>query len=101
MSGLDGLGWPTELPSEIADKPESDAADCWMPIETAPKDRLVLLYRPTALPWAMVTVGRWHDQRHHKKPKPFWEIWLKIGGIGESRAWEPTHWMDLPSPPNG
>lgn len=73
----------------------------WMPIETAPKDgTIVLLYRPTAHKWGRVTPGKWSDERYAKKPKPFWVIWVKIGGTTESRAWAPTHWMPLPEAPN-
>ena len=72
----------------------------WQPIETAPKDgSLVLLYRPDAYDWGKVTPGKWETQQYSKKPKPYWDIWLKIGGISESRAWVPTHWMPLPEPP--
>lgn len=71
----------------------------WQPIDTAPKDRWVLLYRPTAKSWAKVTIGAYNDQRHHKNPKPFWEIKMNIGGVLDSREWEPTHWMELPDPP--
>ena len=72
----------------------------WQPIETAPKDgTTILLYRPDALPWGRVTPGKWEEQKYHKRPAPFWEIWYKIGGAYESRTWEPTHWMPLPEPP--
>ena len=71
----------------------------WQPIETAPKDRIVLLYRPTAHDWGKVTPGKWDAQPHHKKPAPYWDMWIKIGGKYESRLWEPTHWMPLPEPP--
>ena len=73
----------------------------WQTIETAPKDfTMLLLYRPTASDWAKVTVGRWEDDKYAKHPKPYWEIWLKIGGKMESREWLPTHWMPLPVAPN-
>ena len=71
----------------------------WLPIESAPKDLVILLYRPTAAIWAQVSVGKFDDDKFAKKPKPFWEIWLKIGRILESRNWEPTHWMPLPAAP--
>lgn len=72
----------------------------WQPIETAPKDgTTILLYRPSAHPWGMVTPGKWDAQPHSKKPNPYWEMWFKIGGNYESRAWPPTHWMPLPAPP--
>ena len=73
----------------------------WQPIETAPKNRLILLYRPTAVDWGKVTPGRWNSAKFYKKPKPYWEIWFRIGGAREARAWRPTHWMELPEPPLG
>ena len=72
----------------------------WQPIETAPKDKVILAYRPDAHDWGKVAPAKWDDQRHHKKPQPFWSIWLRIGSTTESRAWVPTHWMPLPDPPN-
>ena len=72
----------------------------WNPDMTqAPKYSLILLYRPTADPWCRVNIGKWNGQMYHKKPRPFWEIWSKIGGDFESRNWHPTHWMPLPDPP--
>lgn len=72
----------------------------WLPIETAPKDDItIMLYRPSALVWGKVTPGKWNDDKYAQKPRPFWEMWFKIGTITESRQWEPTHWMPLPAPP--
>jgi len=72
----------------------------WLPIDTAPKDgEIILLYRPTAFEWGKVAPAIWIDDKYAKQPKPFWEIWLKIGGVRESRAWKPTHWMPLPEAP--
>jgi hypothetical protein len=71
----------------------------WQPIETAPKDGMILLFRPTAPKWGMVSEGKWDAQPHHKKPNPYWEMWLKIGSTTDSRRHDPTHWMPLPEPP--
>ena len=73
----------------------------WQPIETAPKSGLILLYRPKAPNWGAVAPGAYESDTYAKKPHPYWSIWLKIGGIREAREWEPTHWMHLPSPPEG
>ena len=71
----------------------------WQPIETAPKDEVILLYRPDAIKWAKVAPGKWEPQEHYTRPSPYWEICLHIGGAYESRKWPPTHWMPLPEPP--
>ena len=72
----------------------------WQPIETAPRDEIILLYRPSAQDWAKVTIGKWNDQSYHKRPNPFWEFCTCIGSTGEARAWVPTRWMPLPLPPS-
>lgn len=70
----------------------------WQPIETAPKDEKILLAR--AGQW--VDIGEWEDDRHAKKPRPYWtanrEWWA---GKMAMREQQPTHWMPLPPPPKG
>lgn len=67
----------------------------WQPIETAPKDRFLLLCGPsgyTTTPWVFATgcmysdyhVGRWVD--HANDDLSDW-------------GFEPTHWMPLPELP--
>ena len=69
----------------------------WQPIETAPKDKRILLFRPCSK-WAIVT-GKFNDDHFAAKPRPYWEHDLQhITGIKESRQFQPTHWM-LPEPP--
>jgi hypothetical protein len=65
-----------------------------------PMDEIILLYRPGAVSWMVVAPGKWDAQSFNKKPNPFWDCWLKIGGAYESRKWPPTHWMPLPEPPD-
>ena len=78
-----------------------DGLGGWLPIETAPRDGkdMLLLFRPAASQWAKVAPGKFNVEEFARRPRPYWEIWLKIGGITESRAWEPTHWMPMPPPP--
>lgn len=72
----------------------------WQPIATAPHDSLVLLYRP-GIPyrWAQVDIGRWDDNLHAKKPRPFWRSNNRILTITEMRDYFPSHWQPLPVPP--
>jgi hypothetical protein len=73
----------------------------WQLINTAPLDRIVLLYRPTATKLAIqVAPGKYETNQYAKNPQPYWEVWLRIwNGVTESRAYPPTHWRDYPSPP--
>jgi hypothetical protein len=73
----------------------------WQLINTAPLDRIILLYRPTATKLAIqVAPGKYETNQYAKNPQPYWEVWLRIwNGVTESRAYPPTHWRDYPSPP--
>ncbi len=72
----------------------------WQPIETAPKDKsLILVYRPAALKWGQIDIATWDDDRYAKKPRPYWRSIIRIMGKLDMRAWEPTHWQPLPEPP--
>jgi hypothetical protein len=62
----------------------------WQPIETAPKDRLLLLccvgWKPSEAkgePWPVKVGGWWNG------------VWNIFGA-----SWRPTHWMPLPAPPS-
>lgn len=73
----------------------------WQPIDTAPRveSGMILLFRPSAYQWGKIAPGVFNPDKYAKRPRPYWEMRLKIGGIIESRRWEPTHWMPLPEPP--
>ena len=65
------------------------------PIETAPKDRRILLWDPSREKWRF---GRWELDQYTVKPKPFW-LYEGIFRINENRAAQPTRWMPEPEPP--
>lgn len=71
----------------------------WKPIDTAPKDQSVLMFRPGAAYWAKVAIGAWEEDTFSKRPKPYWEGLHKLGRNSQYREWEPTHWMPLPDDP--
>lgn len=75
----------------------------WQPIEIAPKDQRILLYRPTTVSnWAKIVIGQYEDDEYAVRPKPFWSHDLEsLTGKKEARANHPTHWMPLPEPPAG
>ena len=73
----------------------------WQPIETAPKDERILLYRPSSYPWASVVFGKFDSDRYAKKPRPYWSHDLeRIAGVKDARDAPPTHWQPLPAPPS-
>lgn len=72
----------------------------WQPIETAPKDRLILLWRPGAQEWAKCDIGKWDEDRYARRPRPYWRSFLNIRSILRMRSWYPTHWQPLPTPPS-
>jgi hypothetical protein len=86
-------------PVEAAMRDHDEGMTGWQPIETAPKDAMILLFRPTAPEWGRVAQGKWDTQKYHKRPNPYWEYWIKVGGTTESRSDAPTHWMPLPAAP--
>lgn len=67
----------------------------WMPIETAPKDQLILVYTPDAR-WRGakgVTFGYAHsDYNGHKEV-------ISLDGVAGPTGFRPTHWQPLPTPP--
>jgi len=71
----------------------------WQPIETAPKDERILLYRPTSPEWWRVIGGMYDSDEYAKKPKPYWTVDNWALGKLEQRQNAPTHWMPLPEPP--
>lgn len=71
----------------------------WQPIETAPKDQVVLLWRPNAYGLAKCDIGNWDDDKYAKRPKPYWRSFLGCVRVSQMRNWYPTHWQPLPQLP--
>lgn len=68
----------------------------WQPIETAPKDKDILLFCPRL----GVVRGCWNDCSNDKSPKPYWtNDRADIFGVRYTRNDQPTHWMHLPDAP--
>lgn len=70
----------------------------WQPIETAPKDRRILLFFP-GLYGGYIATGEWEADQYVKKPRPFWtcdcERWM---GRTTLRGSPPTHWCEITMP---
>ena len=73
----------------------------WRKIDSAPKDRPILLYWPPVNDYTPAYVGRgmWFEVDHYSKPFPHWigdqsSFW----GKKATRLRQPTLWMPLPTP---
>lgn len=73
----------------------------WQPIETAPKDERVFLYRPACpYQWAQRVCGRFNSEPYISNPRPYWSHDVeRLSGKADARKNPPTHWMPLPEPP--
>ncbi len=68
----------------------------WQPIETAPKEYDILL----ACPRRGAVRGAWCRDANAKHPRPYWTNDRETSwGILATRRDQPTHWMELPKPP--
>ena len=65
----------------------------WQPIETAPKDREILIARPES-----VKIAKWDDDRYNRKPRPFWNDYSPHG-MAYMRNNSPKYWQYLPPLP--
>lgn len=66
-------------------------------IDSAPTDIRIMLYSPAN--GGMWFIGRWHDDRYAKTPRPFFSFEGQQTSF--CRAHQPTHWRPLPSEPEG
>ena len=73
----------------------------WQPIETAPKDRRILLgFSRPVFTGVSAIFGKWETDEYAKKPNPYWAHDLgQLTGVIGMRNNQPTHWMPLPEPP--
>jgi len=73
----------------------------WQQIETAPKDRRILLgYKELIFNGMYSVCGCWDDDRYANKPKPYWtHDMARLKGARETRAQQPIAWMELPGRP--
>lgn len=59
------------------------------PIESAPKDRKIMLWCPKR-GWR---AGMWEDQPFHKQSNPYWTTWAY--GKWQDRGDQPTYWAEI------
>ena len=79
--------------------PVAQAEPAWLPIETAPKDREILVWFSDLFK-GMADVAKWEPDTYAKKPRPYWQgSKERMLGILAYRHGNPTHWMPLPQPP--
>lgn len=67
----------------------------WQPIETAPKDKRIMLFIPSV----GSVFGKWDNQKYHTKPKPYWTTDRTHMGTFWHRDNQPTHWQPEPKAP--
>jgi hypothetical protein len=76
----------------------------WQPIETAPRDQRIVLYRPSSpIERARVVIGQYNPNSDAaKRPRPYWSHDCEtFTGTKEARSHPPTHWCllyPLPEP---
>jgi hypothetical protein len=67
----------------------------WEPIETAPRDRRLLLWGPGC----GLVFGKWDDDRYATRPKPYWSLQNNLRlRITYARENPPTHWAEIEGP---
>lgn len=70
----------------------------WQPIETAPRDRRILLFHPT-LTYRRVMIGCWDEDKHSSRPRPYWtNDACAMRGITDTRKHPPTMWAEIEEP---
>lgn len=83
--------------------PDHEARAEWREIATAPKDgtRVLLGYKAgTLFIEAAVVCGSVDDDRHARKPAPYWSNdYGRIVGLKALRTTLPDGWQPLPEPP--
>lgn len=71
----------------------------WQPIETAPKDREILVW--SEMFDGKRFIAKWNDNRYASKPRPYWSFSdEQIYGTTAVRNNQPTHWTPLPQGPD-
>jgi len=70
----------------------------WLPIETAPKDRAVLVH-PAIWNDKTASIAKWESDRYSKNPRPYWRRDDDMGKVTISRENPPSHWLPLPAAP--
>lgn len=103
-TGADRDGWLEDASywQEIV----SAIARSWQPIDTAPKDRAILLFAVTdvaedgtALNWK-TAVGSYKETHDSELSQRYgYSPWVWEGRPVYSYQAQPTHWMPLPEPP--
>jgi len=79
----------------------------WKPIESAPKDVVIILANftnrclLTGAPhvWTASYVTAWSNRSGETLTGPEHEMWCECSFAASNENGEPTHWMPLPSPP--
>lgn len=93
----DDAAWLRGVLAALAATPAP--APGWQPIETAPKDKKVLVWF-SDLSGGTADIAKLDDDKYAKKPRPYWSgNYERVLGILAYRNGKPTHWIPLPEAP--
>jgi hypothetical protein len=81
----------------LAAAPKAPIAEGWQPIETAPKDREIIVAPSIWLNRGWDT-AQWDGDQYAKKPRPFWRR-PSPASVIECRAITPEFWCEPSVPP--
>ena len=73
----------------------------WQPIETAPKDRRIMLALPKQkYGEKRVVFGIWNQDEYARKPRPYFSYDQSVSmGMVWTRDTQPIAWQEVPEPP--
>lgn len=80
----------------------------WQPINTAPKDRCILVYQPQTKPNypedEIIAIVQWLEDYDHYPSSTKYYTWCALYSWQDEQGGyftvdHPTHWMPLPKPP--
>lgn len=95
MSSADRTDGGTAFPQQEKSRWGMTDVSEWQSIDTAPRDRRILLFRSNE----SVGIGSYCDDRYSKRPRPYWSDERSYMSVAWMRHRPPTHWMSLPDPP--
>jgi|GEM_PF-6153195 hypothetical protein len=82
--------WASDLVDALKGTPMPDTPG-WAPMETAPKDRRIILLYLDHLGRQEARFGAWYDDQYAKTPRPTW-TWEGCNQVTQARKHQPIGW---------